>query len=245
MLARRLTRYGLGLSGGALAAALSEGAGLAQVPGSLAKLAAFSSPAAVLARGVIRAMFLAKVKVVFGAVLLAALAAGGIAYRAGGAQAAPPEKRSESKPRTELEALRRENELLKLNLEVVLEKVRALQAEVAALKGRAKATGRLPEKQGLRTLAELVLEAQRRELVARNRAANALEAVGRKALADKGLSKAELKEVEAALQALREARDPQARRRAAEALQKATLKLRELLGGDATKPPDSYLRPRR
>jgi RNA polymerase sigma factor (sigma-70 family) len=157
MLARRLTRRGLTLSGGALAAALAEGAS-ASVPAPLVistartaalvaagQLAAVSAPAAVLARGVLEAMFMAKFKLVVGAVIVvAALGAGGLAYRAGAgpgeAQAAPPA----DKPRSELEALRRENELLKLNLEVVLEKVRSLEAEVRTLKGRPGTTGSPP-----------------------------------------------------------------------------------------------------
>src|SRR6185295_9024154 len=49
--------------------------------------------------------------------------------RSGAAQAAPPDK-----PKNELEALRRENELLKLNLEVVLEKVRAQEAELQSVR---------------------------------------------------------------------------------------------------------------
>jgi RNA polymerase sigma factor (sigma-70 family) len=149
LLARRLTRRGLTLSGGALAAALAEGAS-ASVPAPLVistartatlvaagQLAAVSTPAALLARGVLEAMFMAKLKLVVGAVMvLAALGAGGIAYRAGAgpteANAAPPAE----KPRSELETLRRENELLKLNLEVVLEKVRSLEADVRTLKGQ-------------------------------------------------------------------------------------------------------------
>jgi hypothetical protein len=46
------------------------------------------------------------------------------------AQAAPADK-----PLTELEALRKENELLKVNLHVLLEKVKAQEAELRALRG--------------------------------------------------------------------------------------------------------------
>jgi RNA polymerase sigma factor (sigma-70 family) len=96
MLAGRLSRRGVALSGGALAAALSEAAASAQVPAALvwstAKAAAgnLAAPTAavVLMKGVLRAMFVAKLKVVLGAVLVvAALGAGGVAYRAGGAPA--------------------------------------------------------------------------------------------------------------------------------------------------------------
>src|SRR5262249_30049449 len=47
------------------------------------------------------------------------------------------DKPATGRPLTELEALRKENELLKLNLEVVLEKVRTQEAELRALRGTA------------------------------------------------------------------------------------------------------------
>jgi hypothetical protein len=138
------------LSGGALAAALSGGAASAQVAAPLVAatakaavfaaaghLAAVSTPVAVLTKGVLRGMFLTKLKVVLGVVLVVvALGAGGVAYRTADAQTVQPPRRAEGKPRSELEALRRENELLRLNLEVVLEKVRAQEAELRALRGR-------------------------------------------------------------------------------------------------------------
>jgi len=71
------------------------------------------------------------------AVVVFTLGLGGLAYRAGG-QTAPAEKPGPKKPLTELEALRRENQLLKLNLEVVLEKVAALETEVRSLRGKFK-----------------------------------------------------------------------------------------------------------
>src|SRR5262249_21757899 len=149
LLAQRLSRRGVALSGGALAAALSQGAASAQVAAPLVvatanaaawvatgHLAAVSTPVAVLTKGVLRAMFLTKLKVLAGVVLVVALGAGGVAYRPADAQTVQPPRRAEGKPRSELEALRRENELLRLNLEVVLEKVRAQEAELRALRGR-------------------------------------------------------------------------------------------------------------
>jgi DNA-directed RNA polymerase specialized sigma24 family protein len=149
LLARRLARYGLAPAGG-VAAALSAGRASARVPAALVwstaraaalvaagQLAAAPGPAVVLMRGVIRTMFLTRLKLTAAvAVVVASLAAGGLVYQAGGiagpAQAAP----EGGKPATELEALRRENELLKLNLEVVLEKVRTQGEELRALRGR-------------------------------------------------------------------------------------------------------------
>jgi hypothetical protein len=142
MLARRLSRYGLALSGGALAAAVGQGEASAHVPAALlastaaaVRTTAVSRSVEILVKGALKTMLLAKLKLAVGAVMvLAALGAGGLAYRAVG-QAAPPA--AEKKPASELDALRRENELLKLNLEVVLEKVRAQEAELKDLKARA------------------------------------------------------------------------------------------------------------
>jgi RNA polymerase sigma factor (sigma-70 family) len=147
LLARRLSRYGLPLSGGALAVAVSEGASAA-VPASLlsstseaavlvaaGQVAAVSGSVEILMKGALQTMLMAKLKVAIGAVMVvAALGASGLAYKASGHPAA--ERKLDGKPRSELEALRRENELLKLNLEVVLEKVRAQEAELRALRGR-------------------------------------------------------------------------------------------------------------
>jgi hypothetical protein len=67
-------------------------------------------------------------------IFLAALGAGGLVYssRAG-------EQTSPAKLPSELEKLRRENELLKVNLRVTLEKIQVLENEVRVLKGRKKA----------------------------------------------------------------------------------------------------------
>src|SRR5262249_40535213 len=150
LLAERLSRRGVTLSGGALAAALSGGAASAQVAAPLVvataksavfvaagHLAAVSTPVAVLTRGVLRTMLMAKLKVVVGVVLVTvALGAGGVAYRTADAQTVQPPRRAEGKPQSEVEALRKEVELLRLNLLVVLEKVRAQEAELTALRGQ-------------------------------------------------------------------------------------------------------------
>ena len=146
LLARRLARYGLAVSGGALASALAGGAARAALPAPLVtgtvraaalvaagQLAGLATPAGLLMKGVLTTMFVHKLKVGTAALMVAvALGATGLAYRAGGQVAAPARP---DKPLSELEALRRENELLKLNLEVVLEKVRAQEAELRGLRG--------------------------------------------------------------------------------------------------------------
>jgi hypothetical protein len=157
-------------------------------------------------------MLLAKLKLAVGAMMVvAALGAGGVAYQVSGprpAQAAP-----ESKPQSELEALKKENELLKFNLQVILEKARAQEAELRALRGQAQA--------------------------AANKSAEVVTFVGTyldpsTTVLEKHLTvKTEIalpdpvQEAEAALKALREAKDPQAKRQAAAALEAAAKKLKE------------------
>jgi RNA polymerase sigma factor (sigma-70 family) len=143
LLAQQLSRRGVTLSGGALAALLSEGAAAAQVPRALVlatakaaslvaagQLAAVATPVAALTMGVLRAMWIAKIKVVGAAVLAVAALGAGVAYHSEAVRAEQVTPASPAKPRSELEALRREVELLKLNLEVVLEKVRSQENEL-------------------------------------------------------------------------------------------------------------------
>jgi RNA polymerase sigma factor (sigma-70 family) len=146
LLAKRLSRYGLSLSGGVLASAMAEGATSTPVPASLlssttkvaAGQATLSSSVEVLVKGALQTMLLAKLKLAVGAMVVAvAFGATGLAYRASGQPApAGAEKASAGRPATELEILRQEVELLKLKLEVVQEKQRAQEAELRALKGR-------------------------------------------------------------------------------------------------------------
>ncbi len=144
-LAVRLARRGITLACGALAAALARDALAGPVTGPLVgdtvriatlmlsgQLATVSSPVALLMKGALKTMFMARFKVV-GALIVTAclsLGVGSVAYRPAEAQNSP----AAAKPINELEALRRENALLKLNLEVVLEKVKAQAAELKAAK---------------------------------------------------------------------------------------------------------------
>jgi NADPH-dependent glutamate synthase beta subunit-like oxidoreductase len=172
-----------------------------------------ASAAVALSKEVIKTMFFEKLKLAVGAVMVvAALGAGGVAYQVSGpraAQAAP-----EGKPVSELEALRRENELLKLNLQVVLEKVRAQEAELRAVKGRVEALGK-----------ERVVETRTAAVADR-------EVLSRWAVRTVvNLPASEVpdpaQQVEAALKAFREAKDPEAKRHAAAALEAAAKRLRE------------------
>jgi hypothetical protein len=220
MLARRLARCGLTLSGGALATALTDGASAA-VPAALVvstvktaalvaagQAAAVTTPAAALMREVVKAMFVAKLKVVVAVAMVAvALGASGFVYCASGEDAAP----AAGKPRNELEALRRENELLKLNLEVVLEKVKAQEAELRTLRGRR--DPKAAERVFLDVTNDAGIDFVIKPFVELD-------------LAEKRKSDP-AQEAEAALKAFREARDKEAKRRAADALEKALKKLRE------------------
>jgi RNA polymerase sigma factor (sigma-70 family) len=225
LLAKRLARYGLSFSGGALATALTDGASAAVPPAlvvetvkaaalvAAGQAAAVTSPAASLMKEVMKVMFLAKVKVFVALAMVAVvLGVSGFVYRASGEDTAPPT----GKPQNELEALRRENELLKLNLEVVLEKVRALDTEVRALRGReaAKVIGQVGQA-GQPVRVELGSDA----------GLNVFFAGNLEPFVNKELDPAQ--EVEAALKVFREAPNKETRRRAADALEKALKKLRE------------------
>jgi RNA polymerase sigma factor (sigma-70 family) len=148
LLARRLARCGVSLSGGALAGVLSEGAASAAVAASLVNstveaavhiaagsAAAVATPAALLMNEVLKAMLMTKLKVyVATAVVAVLLGVGGLVYRVAG-QSPPVAKAPADRPLTELELLRREVEILKLQVEV-------MQAELRALKGQR--TARMP-----------------------------------------------------------------------------------------------------
>jgi RNA polymerase sigma factor (sigma-70 family) len=241
LLAKRLSRRGVTLSGGALAAVLSHGAASAQVAGPLVlatakaavlvaagQLAAISTPVAVLTKGVLRAMFLTKLKVVVGVVLVVvALGAGGVAYRSESAGAAPPQKRAEGKPQSEVEALRKEVELLRLNLLLVLEKVRAQEAELSAFRGQ---RGRPP---GAGSMAPMSMQPMGRSTTAPKPTTSMQPGYGSPLLSPQSLnvpSRPEAKlaqQLEAALKTLREAKGDAGRQQALDALERVLLQLRE------------------
>jgi len=156
-------------------------------------------------------------KLAVGALLVVtALGAGGVAWQVGPHAA----RAAEGKPLSEVEALRKENELLKYNLQLVLEKARAMEADVRALKGQAK-TASVSKDVEFRLVPENPA-GDVRNLPATNVTHYSL-------VFDTSSSVAvdPVQEAEAALKGLREAKEPEARRRAAEALEKAVKKLRE------------------
>jgi RNA polymerase sigma factor (sigma-70 family) len=235
-LARRLRRYGLALSGGALATVLAEGAS-AGVPAPLVvstvraavlvaagQAAALSGPAAALMKGVLKAMLLAKLKVAAAVVMVtAALGAGGVAFRAAAGPGTAHAAAEPDKAPPEVEALRRKVELLQLNLDLVLEKVRAQEAELRGFRERAKAAQAKGQPLGLTADAETFTGTLLREIVVTNEGKGP-EMLGVLLRTESGA----VQEVEAALKALRAApADRQARQKAVEALERALKKLRE------------------
>ncbi len=234
LLARRLAGCGVVLSGGVLAVMLSQGSASAQLPAALviatAKAAALvaagqaagaSAPAVVLMQGVMKAMLLKKVRMAVGAVMVVvALGAVGLGYRAGfgsgAARAAPPDK-----PLNELEALRKENELLKLNLLVVLEKVRAQEAELHAARKDVEAATEAARRVRLDLSGTVVQPSDLRQYLNLAGGKAASTPSGADVVADAA------KEAEAAVKQLREAKDKEGQRRATEALEKALEKLKQ------------------
>jgi RNA polymerase sigma factor (sigma-70 family) len=221
LLAKRLARYGLGLP----AAALGEGAARA-VPAPLVDLTVntagqsvvVSPTVSLLTNGVLKTMLLKKLKLVLALLMVVGvLGATGLAYRTGG-QATAADKPTVGKPTTEVEALRKEVELLRLNLLVVLEKVSSQEAELRAFRrqgGAPRGDSSLPgphpglKGSGLGT-----------PMAGSSAALPSLPGDNSPPQADP------LKQAEDALKALRSARDPETRRKAEDALQKALARMR-------------------
>jgi RNA polymerase sigma factor (sigma-70 family) len=243
LLARGLARYGLAVS----AAALSESMASACVPRALAaataKAAAGQAGAVpahvvVLTEGVVKAMFLSKIKALVAVAFVLVASAGmvGLSYR-------PAAAEQGDAPRAladELEALRLEVQSLRKSVDASRERIKALEGEVASLKGRPGATGLKKEVEvevELRKLADEKALKDQPDLERARRAAEAAAALRKfsdeKRLKDLTTLKEEKKaadplaEAEAALKALREARDTETQRRAADALEKALQRLKE------------------
>jgi RNA polymerase sigma factor (sigma-70 family) len=153
LLGRRMARHGVALSAAGLAASLS-GKASAAVPltllNSTAKVAmqaaagraltaaVASAQVITLTEGVLKAMLLSKMKVIWTVVLVVAVGAGvsGLTYRA---VAAEPGQPSDPSPQArgesdELEALRLEMEALRRGLQAPRERVKSLEGEVQTLK---------------------------------------------------------------------------------------------------------------
>jgi RNA polymerase sigma factor (sigma-70 family) len=149
MLADRLTRRGVVLAGGALWAAAPEAT--AALPATLVaatahkavlvaagQLGAISGSVTVLMKAGVKAMFIAKLKATVATLMvIASLGAVGLVYSGGDGAPAT----GSAKPQSELEKLRKENELLRVNLRVTLEKIQVLESELRAFKSPDKYDG--------------------------------------------------------------------------------------------------------
>jgi predicted DNA-binding protein (UPF0251 family) len=212
LLAKRLKARGVVLSGGALAVVLSANAVSAQVSVALlesttraaalaaaGQFTAASASAVVLMNGVMKAMFLSKLRLAVGIVMvIAALSGVGFASWSGAAARAEDAHklaaRDGAKPLSDVDALHKENELPRINNNVLLENVGSLQNESRTLPAHAQEPKAIPIVSTGFTITFVASPAA---------------------------------EVEEATQSLRDAKDRESKRRAAEA--QATKKLRELL----------------
>jgi RNA polymerase sigma factor (sigma-70 family) len=142
LLAKRLSRYGLSLTGGVLTAALAEGSASAHVPVSLlsstSKMVlgqvALSGSIDFLVKGALKTMLLAKLKLTVGAVILVtALGAAGLAIRATAEELRSPSAEdafpSTKREADDLESLRLEIEALRRELRATTERVKRLEAK--------------------------------------------------------------------------------------------------------------------
>jgi RNA polymerase sigma factor (sigma-70 family) len=139
MLAERLARRGVTLSGIVLAGTAAVPAALVESTVQIVMLvsagveAAVAGPAVALMKGTLTTMFIQKLKLAVAVVLvLGALGASGFVYVEKPARAQTETQAQAAKPPTDLDVMRKELELLRL-------KVQLLEAEVRALKGRTKA----------------------------------------------------------------------------------------------------------
>jgi RNA polymerase sigma factor (sigma-70 family) len=158
LLAKRLARYGLAVSGGALTSVLSERMASACLTGALAAstakaamslaagqgLTAGAVPARVLAlsEGVIKTMLLTKLRAFVAVAVVVTVSVGvvGLAYRTTAAEpgksaGAPATGGAAQAAADDLEALRLEVEALRKGLQATRERVKALEGEVQAMKG--------------------------------------------------------------------------------------------------------------
>ena len=212
MLAERLTRRGVALSGSALAAALAAEKARAGVSVALAlatakaavqfaagHAAALATPAAVLSMGVFTAMLMTKLKLVVATAMVGTvLGACCLAYYTSAALAGPADRKDD------LEALRKENDLLRRSLEVALDRIKAQDAELKGLRDRDRKRGLTDEESRARLRYNEFTSMYDSETV--NRLGVRLKAIGEAKDQDTALRAVE--DLEKALQRLKESLKP-------------------------------------
>jgi hypothetical protein len=241
-------KYGLSISGGALAASVAQSTASAKVPVALVwstahaatlvaagQFVGVSVSAVRLMKGAMKTMFLAKLKTVIGtSVVAVALGLGGLIYNAelapGGAQAA-----DEAKPNSELERLRKENELLKMNLRVTLEKLIVQDEELKKLKGQAAVvtTDRLKiddktlERPSSDAFRDKIILPSKEVIYLDTKTADEAASILKEVLDRGNKSKSDLvAEVDAAIKAWKDAKDKVSREKALEEIQKVFGKIK-------------------
>ncbi len=282
LLAKRLAARGVTLSAAALAAALA--AEVAWGPGpagvvcwtarvaalvAAGQLAAVPTSAAVLMKGVMKAMLVKKLRLAVGAVMVAAaLGAVGFVCGPGDEARAQPgagngSRAKEADPLTpqvgkataDVETLRKEVEDLRATVRVLLKENRALEKELEEFRTRPGAGGRPdslpkggrsdadPKPQPPKPVDQRTEEEKKRTPDGGTRPETGGN--GANASADRygdlrpakdprqGDLSTATKEIEAALKALREAREPEMQQRAAQELDRAMKKVQELLNPEA------------
>jgi RNA polymerase sigma factor (sigma-70 family) len=249
LLAKRLSRQGLVISAGTLAAVMAAGTASACLRTSTLKmvLSVGTVPAKVLAltEGVLKAMLLTKLKITvcFAALaLVAGIGATGLTYRATAEEPKRPgygaftSSAAENRPGADdLDSLRLEIEALRKELRATRERVKTLEDEVRGQKGRnaAQPQQKLPSKAKERGRPEVekALESARREMEKEMRSAQREIEKKMKSLRGAGQVSDIMSQVEAELQkALEKTNDKQVK----EALEKA---LKKLKAREKTKVP--------
>jgi DNA-directed RNA polymerase specialized sigma subunit len=174
LLAKRLTRHGATLSLVALASAMTSGLSPALRASTVkAVLSVGSVPANVLAltEGVMKAMFLTKLKITFcfaALALMTGVGATGLTYRATADEPLEVAQRAGRPQADDLESLRLEIEALRKELRSTRERLKTLEEEVRGQKGRNAAEPRQElrsrTKEGVKSELSKELESARREI---------------------------------------------------------------------------------
>jgi RNA polymerase sigma factor (sigma-70 family) len=175
LLAKRLSRYGLAISCATLTAVMAPETASACLRASTLKtvLSVGAVPANVLAltEGVMKAMFLTKLKITFcfaALALMTGVGATGLTYRATAEQPREVAQRADRPQADDLESLRLEIESLRKELRATRERLKTLEEEVRGQKGRNTAEPKQPirsqiKEQGSSELSK-ELEAARQEI---------------------------------------------------------------------------------
>jgi hypothetical protein len=151
-----------------------------------------------------------------------------VAYRPADAQTVRPPRRAEGKPQSEVEALRKEVELLRLNLLVVLEKVRAQEAELSAFRGQRGPAAPAPAAgMGDYSAPKTTYSAPKTTTGVQPGYGSSMHSLGIPDAKGKRPAADPARQIEDTLKALRDARDDASRQRLLDALERALRRLHD------------------